>query len=309
VATYKFALAAALLDVVQTGQQSISLSDLAIPYATHIVNHIKTQPKQGTANSSRFLDACMQYSENKIPLEQLHDITLRLGFVHVIDAFHILGNSEIPVRFFHDERENKRIILSDELLQFKHSTQFINLPHEVHARWQLVENAWKLGVNRSLVTVSYEANTQNFTFNAGNIRRTNLVSARPSLNGYQKGKCFYCQQDINVDGHHQNNSYAAVDHVLPFMLAKYNSVFADINGVWNLVLACQSCNSSKSDLIPDIQFIQKLHERNNYFVDSHHPLRETILYQTGHTPTIRVAFLQDRYTKAKEIYPTEWRPR
>ena len=115
VATYKFALAASLLDFAKQGQQTVSISELARPFAAHIVEHIKVQPKQGTSGSSKFLDACMQYTQHKLSLDQLHEATVRLGFVNVIDAFHVVGSDLIPKRFYLDERgTNNGIRITEE---------------------------------------------------------------------------------------------------------------------------------------------------------------------------------------------------
>ena len=54
-ATYKFAFAKALLDLVEGQKARISLSELAIPFADSIVDHLKKNDKQGNAKSSKFL--------------------------------------------------------------------------------------------------------------------------------------------------------------------------------------------------------------------------------------------------------------
>ena len=64
-----------------------------------------------------------------------------------------------------------------------------------------------------------------------------------------------------------------VDHFLPWSVR--NEV-DNINSIWNLVLACQSCvNLKKSNRQPKRKFLDELHKRNEYLINSHHPLRET----------------------------------
>jgi hypothetical protein len=68
----------------------------------------------------------------------------------------------------------------------------------------------------------------------------------------------------------------------------------DVDGVWNLVLACRRCNRGergKSLRVPSGRLVAQLHERNNWLVDSHHPLRETIILQTGADVDKRANFL------------------
>ena len=38
--------------------------------------------------------------------EELQRQTVKLGFVNVLDAFHMVNGSELPLRFFHDERRS-----------------------------------------------------------------------------------------------------------------------------------------------------------------------------------------------------------
>ncbi|MEI6336196.1 MAG: hypothetical protein WCS87_16675, partial [Methylococcaceae bacterium] len=57
-----------------------------------------------------------------------------------------------------------------------------------------------------------------------------------------------------------------------------------INGVANLVLACTDCNrgvNGKFANLPSLPSLERLYERNEYLITSHHPLRETLIVQTG----------------------------
>lgn len=77
----------------------------------------------------------------------------------------------------------------------------------------------------------------------GNVRRylALLLSVDPH--------CFYCERPLS------NDSRAHVDHAISwnFLLEDY---------LWDLVPACASCNSSKSDRLPPEPFIEKLARRN-----------------------------------------------
>ena len=75
----------------------------------------------------------------------------------------------------------------------------------------------------------------------------------------------------------------------------------NVDGVWNLVLAEAGVNLSKSDRVPDLQFLEKLSARNEFYIASKHPLAETIVNQTGRTPELRRAFLNKVYRKALEL--------
>ena len=88
VASYKFALAKALYDLKASPNDLITLEELAKPFVKHLLEHLEHSPKQITSQSSRFLKACQQYTQNEISYDRLIDQTVRLGFQNVIDAFH-----------------------------------------------------------------------------------------------------------------------------------------------------------------------------------------------------------------------------
>lgn len=276
VASYKFALARALLEVASDSDDLVTLEQLAGPYTRHLRSHLTLASKQGTSRSSRFLEACKGANAGTVSDEELRSTTVSLGFNNVIDAFHRLGAHDVGQRFFLDERAAAGgIRLTDALRHLAHDTAAADLESETEARWRLVETAWELGVTSSLI--AYDDETQAFTAAEGS-RRVAVTSARPALNGYQKGRCFYCFTAVTIEpGQH----VADVDHVFPWALRSF--VTGNSNGVWNLVLACRDCNrgtSGKFDCVPALELIARLHRRNEFLITSHHPLRETLMAQT-----------------------------
>jgi len=139
------------------------------------------------------------------------------------------------------------------------------------------------------------------------MKRTDVTSVRDSLNGYQKGKCFYSFKDISVVPGSKN--LCDVDHFLPHInKEKHSQNGANINGVWNLVLADSSVNRSKNAKIPKKRFLQRLHNRNEFYIESKHPLAETIINQTGKTERQRIAFLNKQYQIALDSSIITWQP-
>lgn len=310
VASYKFALGESLLTLASEGKTLISLEELAPRFATSVCRHIKKSPRQGTFQSSRFLTACQEFSEGKISEDVLINITVRQGFKNVIDAFHVVNCQELPVRFFSDERRtSKAIELTDELFALTDSQQFGNLIHEVEARWCLVETAWFLNVAPSLLQVSYEEGGDLLVYK-DNTRRIDISSCRNALNGYQKGHCFYCGEGISVAA--QSPYLCDIDHFFPHKLKEYPE-FCNLNidGVWNLVLSCQECNrgfDGKFAKVPSLKLLERLHCRNEYFISSHHPLRETIINQTGYDERSRQSLLQQIFNMAIARLVHTWEP-
>ncbi|MBD2058118.1 HNH endonuclease [Oculatella sp. FACHB-28] len=308
-ATYKFSLAKTLLEIAPVGKSFVSWEELAEPFSRNITEHLKVAEKQGTSNSSEFLDACRKFNVGKVSKDELINATVKLGFTNVISAFHVVGSSPLNAKFFEGDRKtDSGITLTDNLYKMLGSCQCESLPQEVEARWRLVETAWGLDLSRNLVSVEYAPDTTGLVVPQSlQLRRVTVTSCRDALNGYQKGKCFYCFQDISVEPASPN--LADVDHFLPFVLAK-ERVLSGLDGVWNLVLACQKCNrgsNGKFDQTPHIRYLNRLHKRNEFLINSHHPLRETLMAQTGMNPIKRHNRLQTIYSKARQSLIHEWK--
>ena len=213
-ATYKFAFAKSLL-LVDSETNSISLEDLAKPFSKNITQHLLTSNKQGNSNSNKFLDACRSFNNGEINQEALLRDTEKLGFVNVVDAFQNVNGAQIPNLFYEKNyAEGRReIVIKDNLLRLKESFHFQNFAQEVEARWKLIETALNLKINPNLLEVKYDTNKSLFFLENRLMRRRNITSVRDTLNGYQKGKCFYSFQDISVNKGSIN--ICQVDHFLP----------------------------------------------------------------------------------------------
>lgn len=307
VASYKFALAKSLLEIAPTGKTHITLEELSVPFSKHLCEHIAKSPKQATSQSSSFLDACKDFNAGKITQTQLIHVTKAKGFNNVIDAFHVVNRGEIPVKFYTKDYSNgrKQIILTDDLFKLQELPFAENFAIETESRWNLVETAWDLNISRNLLNVRYD-DTSKIFFVDDKLRRKDVTSARGALNGYQKGKCFYCFDDITVSD--DNTNTCDVDHFFPHTL---QSLLRDINldGVWNLVLTCPKCNrgeEGKFALVPAATYLTRLHRRNEFLISSHHPLKETIIKQTGTTEAERRSFLESVDQRAIDVLIHRW---
>jgi len=308
-ATYKFAFAKSLLELIDKQTTSISLSDLARPFSRNITEHLSQSDKQGNSNSSKFLNYCRDFNNDVIDEAQLLFQTEKLGFVNVVDAFQNINGGQVPSLFYEKDYSNgkKQIVITDNLLRLKESFHFQNFEQETEARWKLVETAWNLKISANLLEVKYDEYSSLFFLENSLMRRKDITSVRDSLNGYQKGKCFYSFQDISVNKGSIN--ICEVDHFLPHAnkVSHLNSG-TNINGVWNLVLADPHINKEKSAKIPDVKFLSRLFNRNEFYIKSKHPLAETIINQTGGTKELRKAFLQKQYDVAKGNSILTWSP-
>ena len=309
-ATYKFAFAKALLGLVEQQKTNISLSDLAVPFANSIVDHIKKSDKQGNATSSKFLNGCRNYINKNISKDELYNLTEKYGFVNVVDAFQNVNGGIIPDKFYEKNfvSSKKEIVVTDNLLKIKDLFQFRNFEQEVEARWNLVETAWNLQINPNLLEVQYDESKSLFFIEKNAMRRVDITSVRDSLNGYQKGKCFYSFQDISINKNDSN--LCEVDHFLPHInKLAHSDKGSNINGVWNLVLANSSVNLDKKAKIPEKRFLERLYNRNEFYIESKHPLAETIINQSGSNKEQRRKFLEFQYNLALSHSIQKWKPK
>ncbi|WP_310412514.1 HNH endonuclease domain-containing protein [Chamaesiphon sp. OTE_8_metabat_110] len=310
-ASYKFALAKSLLEIAPTGKAFVTLDDLAQPFARHLCEHLKLQDKQTNSPTCKFLDTCRGFNAGTVGEDELLGMTVNEGFKEVIKAFHNVNQSELPQRFFTDERKSQRrgIALTDELFKLFESGEFTNLDLEVEARWRLVETAWGVGISQNLLRIKVDDDKQILFVPIDKVRRIEITSSRGALNGYQKGKCFYCFDKISVAP--EAEDLTDVDHFFPHKLRILNlNHFTD--NVWNLVLACQKCNrgaGGKFAQLPSPKLRDRLYTRNEYLIDSHHPLRQTLIQQMGDNPVDRFEFIKAIYESARApLGFSQWEP-
>lgn len=306
-ASYKFALASALLELNPKSGELVKLDRLAPYFAKQIARHLADAPKQITTSKGKFIQACERFNLDQ-DLNKLVDVTVGHGFANVIDAFHIVGSTPVAHSFFIDERKKHQgIRITDEFSKLTVGTQSFNLVQEVESRWRLVETAWNLGIATNLLNVHHDHSIgELFTFDKS-LRRKGVTSSRSALNGYQKGRCFYCFSELCLVGDAIN---VDVDHFFPHRL-KLQHLGVNLDGIWNLVLACYSCNrgtKGKFDRIPSLKLLQRLHNRNEFYIGSHHPLRETLISQTGLTTSARASYLNSIYAKVQLNPEFAWEP-
>ncbi|WP_394557657.1 HNH endonuclease domain-containing protein [Priestia aryabhattai] len=318
VATYKFAFAKALLELGKSDKSFVSLEELSPIFAKYMLEHIGNGKRQITSSSSKFINALELYNKQKIEWAQLLQVTERVGFTNVIDAFHNIPNGQLNTIFYEKSVQGKTlgITLTDSIYILNRSDQRASLLNEIEGRWNLVENAWT--ERNPKLEVKFDQELEQFFFlrsitperYLNSHERVNLTSVRKPLNGYQKGKCFYCYRSISIESGQPTT--CDVDHFIPLSVQYTSGVDMDLNSVWNLVLTCQECNRGENNgkfaRVPHESLLERLYKRNEYLIESNHPLKETIIMKTGKNIKSRERFLKIVFNYASSIKGSGWIP-
>jgi 5-methylcytosine-specific restriction endonuclease McrA len=191
----------------------------------------------------------------------------------VMQKFHNLrAFGEVPHKFYEvvGRGDDRVLRLTPELNQVATTPDL--LQDELDARWSIVESSFDAGIGRSLMDRGVVLSADGAQILQAPFRRASVTSARAALTGFQHGRCFYCHEPLTSlpRGVH-------VDHVYPIALTRTGSWRGpDVNGVWNLVVACSACNLTKSSRVPTPDEVRALIDRNEAIMTSPHPLKRTL---------------------------------
>ena len=157
-----------------------------------------------------------------------------------------------------------------------------DLVAEVASRWDLLEAAFAMRL-----PVEALGTAEHMLYRIRGYDRIDITGVRPVLNGYQNGRCFYCDEALEWERVH-------VDHVIPRSFLHHDEI-------WNLVLADEACNLAKSAQLPARAYLEQLYERNESYIASDHPIKRHLVAQMGPTKAARRAFLERVYHEARHV--------
>lgn len=140
------------------------------------------------------------------------------------------------------------------LYEFDNRREFIRFNSAFYSFMQRFQRVLNYLTNYHLAMFLEKFNEQGDTTNL--LLKVENVSRRSSLDhfyqlllSFYKQKCFYCGKGI------RKKEYAHVDHFIPWS-------FVQADQLWNLVIACSTCNLSKSDKLAEDLYLQALIDRN-----------------------------------------------
>ncbi|MFJ7977104.1 HNH endonuclease [Peribacillus sp. NPDC096379] len=101
-----------------------------------------------------------------------------------------------------------------------------------------------------------QGDTTNLLLKVENVsKRASLDQFYYLLSSLYKGNCFYCGKSI------KKKQLAHADHFIPWS-------FVQADQIWNLVIACKSCNLSKNDKLAEDRYLSSLIDRNEEIVET-----------------------------------------
>jgi len=167
---------------------------------------------------------------------QIRNKMAKILTINVLAAFHTSKPLSMP-NLFNWEKKSDCVVLTAEAAAFIRSND-ASLELIANYYWARFLEACNRLAPRVIRKVS-----QDFA-----IRRP-LAQYLAILNQEDDRGCFYCGKPFALD------RKAAVDHVIPWS-------FLLEDPIWDLVLACATCNGAKSDWLPSPEFVDRLVERN-----------------------------------------------
>jgi hypothetical protein len=193
----------------------------------------------------------------------------------VLKRFNTIQGKKIPDPFYTFDERN--LYLNDNLLNVFSIKENYNLTEQVLSRWSMLEHAFSEPEFADSLTL--DEKLEHFR---NKNTRTDITKFRDVLKWYQDDTCFYCGKKI-----HEKSE---VDHVIPWKVVQEDKV-------WNLVLAHELCNQTKSDQMPKKKFIERLIARNENVMHSDLPLKEHLKLVAGDTPKKRQEQVEQAYQK------------
>ena len=309
-ATYKFALLKTLM--AQPAVNELRYEDIGLPFLKHLLEHHRSCPHQFNRSHTQLSRAMDEYIAGEVSWDKLFSIAERNIYNNVFDALQNVGGGSITEshRLFRHYKTDRKIILTDALhvLQEDHLASSA-ISAEVEARWRVVEEAWRLNLSPALLYDSGDG----LLYREDLDRRVNLRSAVATLVPYQKGSCFYCNKylDLTEKDHHSHN-FPDVDHFIPHAYRnELQSTHVNVNGIWNLVIACRDCNrgaKGKFGQIASNKHYVKLLTRNLCALQEHgHALKSSIqISMNARTDRALIAKHEQIYTAFKGL--SKWDP-
>lgn len=262
--TYKYAFFKSILDNVfnvDIETKLLSYDNIAIRFTEiywnlvlnyHLRQEIKTSHHEYTSVEKELFEFCKKYGfdysekQSIFPFESLRpdlqiEITKKIKtqmMRYVVSAF--CGDTDDQFYHFNKKDKSEGIILNPDvyIALVKYKSVF-----EKQNYYEWIKYLEKANLEEDSYALANKLDAS--------AERQNLNPYRKVLIEFNQTKCFYCGKHLHDD----NDKASPVDHFIPWSFVKDDKL-------WNFVLACPRCNSSKSNILPEQDYFAALKERN-----------------------------------------------
>lgn len=262
--TYKYAFFKSILDNVfnvDIETKLLSYDNIAIRFTEiywnlvlnyHLRQEIKTSHHEYTSVEKELFEFCKKYGfdysekQSIFPFESLRpdlqiEITKKIKtqmMRYVVSAF--CGDTDDQFYHFNKKDKSEGIILNPDvyIALVKYKSVF-----EKQNYYEWIKYLEKANLEEDSYALANKLDAS--------AERQNLNPYRKVLVEFNQTKCFYCGKHLHDD----NDKASPVDHFIPWSFVKDDKL-------WNFVLACPRCNSSKSNILPEQDYFAALKERN-----------------------------------------------
>ena len=262
--TYKYAFFKSILDNVfnvDIETKLLSYDNIAIRFTEiywnlvlnyHLRQEIKTSHHEYTSVEKELFEFCKKYGfdysekQSIFPFESLRpdlqiEITKKIKtqmMRYVVSAF--CGDTDDQFYHFNKKDKSEGIILNPDvyIALVKYKSVF-----EKQNYYEWIKYLEKANLEEDSYALANKLDAS--------AERQNLNPYRKVLIEFNQTKCFYCGKHLHDD----NDKASPVDHFIPWSFVKDDKL-------WNFVLACPRCNSSKSNILPEQDYFTALKERN-----------------------------------------------
>lgn len=255
--TYKYALIKALIENLYQINEEFELTYDQLAYSftkiywNLIVHHNLLHQNRGkTARVVSIIKE--QQTKNSIPSEMVFDKVPDTLQVKLVSKIKTTMKENVYGALYGDTRES--------FYAFDHKKEVLRLNPTVHI---FMLNYQRLIVNltnyhmAAMIEQLNEVPSINYLL--GKVesiaKRSSLKPFEKILLSYFQAECFYCGKKL-TDSKRETH----VDHFIPWS-------FVQSDHIWNLVLACNKCNSSKSDKLPTRSYLEYIIDRNKALRD------------------------------------------
>lgn len=254
--TYKYALIKALIENLYQVNERFELTydQLAYSFTKIYWNLIVTHDliKQNHGKNARVVTIIKETQvKNEIPAEFSFDKVDESIQVKMVAGVKSTMKQNVFGALYGDTR--------GKFYAFDHKSEYFKFNPAVHS---FMLNYQRLIVNltnyhmAAMIEKLNEVPSINYL-----LGKVESIAKRSSLRPFEQillnhfdGNCFYCGKILS-SGKRQTH----VDHFIPWS-------FAQSDHIWNLVLSCNTCNSSKSDKLPERTFLEVMVDRNEELI-------------------------------------------